>query len=263
MIPVRMPGRLIAPLIAAALLATPAAAVVPHPGGGDPRIHEVMYDPAEVVELKGALGFQLSLEFDPSEKIENVAIGDSLGWQVTPNRKANLLFLKPMAQRPDTNMTVITNLRRYNFELSVVSPKAKSALKSIPFSVRFLYPPPVVAVIVPPPPPLPPQDKNHAYSYQGSKLLLPARMFDDGEATYFPFREREDLPAIYAVDGAGAEAVVNSHMRDGYIVVDRVAPGFVLRRGKEVTHVFNDGYQSQQLTALSPQLKKKDPWWRR
>ena len=257
------PATRLALLAAILLAATPAVAVVPHPGPGDPRIHEVLYDPAEVVELKGALGYQLTLEFDPSERIENVALGDSLGWQVTPNRKATLLFLKPMSVRPDTNMTVITNLRRYNFQLSVLSPKAKAAIKAIPFSVRFVYPPPVMAVIVPPPPVPPPEDKNHAYSYQGSTLLLPARMFDDGEATYFAFRDREDLPAIYAVDGAGAEAVVNSHMRDGYIVVDRVAPGFVLRRGKEVTRVFNDGFHAEQLTALSPQPKKKDPWWRR
>ena len=82
----------------------------------------MLYDPSEVVELHGVLGYQLSLEFDPAERIENVAIGDSLGWQVTPNRKANLLFIKPMSLRPDTNMTVITNLRRYNFQLSVVNP---------------------------------------------------------------------------------------------------------------------------------------------
>lgn len=246
--------------LAAALIGAPAGAVMPHPGAGDPRIHEVMYDPDEVVELHGVLGYQLSLEFDPAERIENVAIGDSLGWQVTPNRKANLLFLKPMAQRPDTNMTVVTNLRRYNFELSV---RSRAAAKTIPFSVRFIYPPPVLAVVVPPPPPLPPMDRNHAYSYQGSSVLLPDRMFDDGEATYFVFRQHEDLPAIYAVESGGAEAVVNSHMRDGYIVVDRIAPGFVLRRGKEITHVFNDGYHAQQASALSPQPKPKDPWWRR
>ncbi|HEX2800866.1 MAG TPA: TrbG/VirB9 family P-type conjugative transfer protein, partial [Phenylobacterium sp.] len=133
---------------ALALLAVPAAAVVPHPGSGDPRIHEVLYDPSEVVELHGVLGYQLSLEFDPGERIENVAIGDSLGWQVTPNRKANLLFIKPMAQRPDTNMSVVTNLRRYNFQLSV---RGKSAARSIPYSVRFLYPAPAMAYVAPPP----------------------------------------------------------------------------------------------------------------
>ncbi len=246
--------------LALALAATSAGAVTPHPVVGDSRIHEVLYDPTEVVDLHGALGFQLSLEFDPIEKIENVAIGDSLGWQVTPNRKANLLFLKPMAQRPPTNMTVITNLRRYNFQLSVAT---KAAAKTVPFTVRFTYPPPVVAIFQPPPPPPPPEDKNHSYSYQGSSALLPDRMFDDGEATYFTFREHEDLPAIYAIEVGGAEAVVNSHTRDGYIVVDRVAPGFILRRGKEVTHVFNDGFHAQQASALSPTPKPKLPWWRR
>jgi type IV secretion system protein VirB9 len=242
------------------LLAAPAGAVTPHPGPGDPRIFEVLYDPSEVVELHGVLGYQLSLEFDPSERIENVAIGDSLGWQVTPNRKANLLFIKPMSLRPDTNMTVITNLRRYNFDLSV---KAKATTRAIPFSVRFTYPPPVLAFVEPPPPPPPPVDRNHAYSYQGSDKTLPDRMFDDGQATYFTFRGQEDLPAIFAVEPDGAESVVNSHMKDGYIVIDRIARGFVLRRGSEVTHVFNDGYHAQQASALSPVRKPKDPWWRR
>ena len=120
-----------------------------------------------------------------------------------------------------------------------------------------------MARVEPPPPPAPPEDRNHAYSYQGSSLLLPDRMFDDGEATYFTFRDHEDLPAIFAVDARGAEAVVNSHMRDGYIVVDGISPGFVLRRGKEITRVFNDGYHVQQASALSPKPKPKDPWWRR
>ena len=242
-----------------ALLASPASAVVPQPGPGDSRIHFVMYEPDQVVELHGALGFQMTVEFDPFEKIENVAIGDSLGWQVTPNRKANLLFLKPMAQRPDTNMTVVTNLRRYNFELSV---RAAKTAKTAPFSVRFLYPPPVTPVISPPPP-FQPMDRNHAYSYQGSDKVVPDRLFDDGEATYFVFREHEDLPAIFAIETTGAESVVNSHVREGYVVVDRTAPGFVLRRGAEVTRVFNDGFKSQAASALAPQRRPNQPWWRR
>jgi type IV secretion system protein VirB9 len=212
-----------------------------------------------VVELRGVLGYQLSLEFDPDEKIENVAIGDSLGWQVTPNRKANLLFLKPMSLRPDTNMTVVTNLRRYNFELSS---RSKAAAKAIPFTVRFIYPPPVQATAVPTPPP-PPVDRNHAYSFQGSKKVLPAELFDDGLATYFAFAPGEDLPAIYAIDPDGTESLVNSHMRDSYVVVDRVARGFVLRRGNETTKVQNDGLRQAAVGALAPKPQKRDPWWRR
>lgn len=240
-----------------ALATTPAFAVTPRPGPGDPRIHVVDYDPTEVVELRSALGYQLAVEFDPAEKIENVAIGDSLGWQVTPNRRANMLFLKPMSARPPTNMTVITSLRRYNFQLAV----QKQASRALPFTVRFLYAPPVVALIEPPPPPPPPVERNAAYSYDGSAKTLPVRVFDDGRDTYFSFRGEEDLPAIFAVDPDGGEAVVNTRLRDGYVVVDRIARGFVLRRGSEVTRIYNDGFRVEEASML--RQRKKDPWWRR
>ena len=58
------------------------------------------------------------LEFEPGEKIETVSIGDALGWQVTPNRKADVLFVKPVL-KSTTNLTVLTDLRRYAFELRV------------------------------------------------------------------------------------------------------------------------------------------------
>ena len=245
--------------LALSVTAQSAGAVVPRPGPGDPRIFVVDFDPSEVVEIKGVLGYQLSLEFEPDEKIENVAIGDSLGWQVTPNRKANLLFLKPMALRPDTNMTVITNLRRYQFELST---RAKGLTKTIPYAIRFIYPPPAEALASASPPP-PPVDRNHAYVTQGQAKILTSELFDDGEATYFAFPQGEDLPAIYALDADGKEALVNSHMRDRYVVVDRVARGFILRRGKETTKVLNQGFRVEGPGPLTPKQKPKDPWWRR
>ena len=138
--------------------AAEAHAVTPRPGTTDPRIHFVDYDPFQVVELKGALRRQLTVEFDPSERIENVAIGDSLGWQVTPNRRANLLFLKPMAQRPATNMTVVTNLRRYNFLLTPVSQPTRNQA----FTVRFVYSAPVTLAPAPPAADPPPEVRNAA-----------------------------------------------------------------------------------------------------
>lgn len=253
-------------VLAAALLAGPAAAIAPTPSLADPRITVVTYDPEAVVELRGVPGYQMLVEFDPTERIENVAIGDALGWQVTPNRKANLLFLKPMQRMGATNMTVVTNLRRYLFRLTVVATVGNRA-SQVPYAVRFLYPEvtaPEVTVPGPPPAP-PPQDANHAYSYQGAQTLLPSRVFDDGKFTYFQFPENTDYPAIYAVDADGGEAVVNSSMRDGYIVVDRVARGFTLRRGKEMIRLFNDGFHETGPGPLSPQprAKPRSHWFHR
>ena len=127
--------------------------------------------------------------------------------------------------------------------------------------MRFLYAAPAMAMIEVPPPPPPPVERNAAYSYEGSGKALPIKVFDDGQDTYFSFRREEDLPAIYAVDPDGGEAVVNSRERDGYVVIDRVARGFVLRRGSEVTRIYNDGFRIDEASALRE--RKKDPWWRR
>jgi len=246
-------------LLAVVLAAAPAAAVLPRPGPGDARIHVIDYDPEQVVELRGTLGYQLSVEFDSAERIESVAIGDALAWQVTPNRRANLLFLKPMDASPETNMTVVTNLRTYYFQLSA---QPHSAKRTPLVTVRFIYPAPAFAVVVPPsppPPPAPPEERNVAYSYTGSIFSLPARVFDDGEQTYFDFKTREDRPAIYAVDPDGQEAVINSRERDGLVVVDRIAKSFVLRRGSEVTTVFNDAFPDPEPSMLTPRPKKS--WW--
>jgi type IV secretion system protein VirB9 len=261
-LPRRQTGPTLAGSALAALLvlaaATPTlAAESPRPDGGDPRLRVVLYDPSQVVTVRAALGYQMMIEFDAGERIENVAVGDSLGWQVIPSRNGNLLFLKPMDQAPATNMTVVTNLRRYAFELTVRPRPARPDDPSLVYSLRFDYPAPATPVAtVAEPTPAPPQDVNHAYSYQGSAEILPSRLFDDGQSTYFRFAEGVSYPAIFAVEADHSEAVVNFHVRDGYLVVDRLARGFVLRRGKEETRIFNDGFRDAEPGPLSPKPRR-------
>jgi type IV secretion system protein VirB9 len=236
------------------------SALVPRPGPGDPRIHVVPYDPTQVIELNAVLGYELLIEFAPDEHIENVAIGDSIGWQVTPNRKANLLFLKPMDKVPSTNMTVITDSRRYSFELTAQPRNAVHDAKTIIYSLQFDYPPsPAKAAekpAQPAPPPLP-QVVNQSYSYEGSSKTLPLRMFDDGRSTYFQFRDGQAYPAIFAIEGENnAESVVNSSTRGGYVVVDRLARGFALRQGNEVTRIYNDGFREAGPGPQSPKPRQ-------
>jgi type IV secretion system protein VirB9 len=240
--------------VAASLLAGGAAAqqlTLPEPGPGDPRIRTVVYNPNDVIALRGHLGYQMMIEFDPNERIENVSIGDSLSWQVTPNRKATLLFLKPVARNAATNMTVVTNLRTYAFELTAGEADGPGD-PSIIFGLRFLYAesegPKVIEVPAPPveaaASTLTPEDYNFAYSYSGSRNLVPARVFDDGSSTYFQFLDDRESPALFMVGPDGREEMVNTRLSGRYVVVDQVARAFVLRYGRARTEVRNDAFEA-------------------
>jgi type IV secretion system protein VirB9 len=234
-----MIGRLIALAMTAAPLAA-LAAETPRPGYGDPHIQTAAYDPDQVVLLRGVLGYQMMLEFAADERLESVSIGDSLGWQVTPNRNANLLFLKPIERNAVTNMNVVTSQRRYAFELRVLPKGARAA--TAPYVVRFTYPPVAVAVSQPPPPEAPPQERNRAYVVTGAASNRPARVFDDGRMTYFAWADQASAPAIFAVTSEGKESLVNYDVRGPYTVVQQLAPRFVLRNGKQVATVVNQGF---------------------
>ena len=67
--------------------------------------------------FSASAGIQSTIEFAADERIENVAVGDSSAWQITPNRRASLLFVKPLTAHSRTNMTVVTDRRTYMFDL--------------------------------------------------------------------------------------------------------------------------------------------------
>jgi type IV secretion system protein VirB9 len=231
------------------------AAQIPSPGPVDPRIRTIVYNPREVVTITGQLGYQMVMSFGTGERIENISLGDSLGWQVTPNKKADLLFLKPIDRLPSTNMTVVTNLRRYNFELLAVPASTRRAQT---YDIRFVYPNEELAaasIAVPETPvsdSAPPDSWNFAYSYAGSKAIVPARVFDDGRFTYFQWPDSVDTPAVFAVGSDGSEALVKHVVRGRYFVVEQVSQQFLLRSGKEATQVFNDAMKMPEPGAAAP-----------
>jgi type IV secretion system protein VirB9 len=222
----------------------------PIPGATDPRIRSVFYDPDQVVAIRGYYGYQMMIEFALDERIENVSIGDGLAWQVTPNHKATLLFLKPIDGQAPTNMTVVTDQRRYVFELTARRP-GKTMPPDLAYVVRFVYPPPPPAP-PPPPPPAPPERKNLAYTYTGSRSLLPSLVFDDGRFTYFQWPATATIPAVFLVGPDGGESIVNFTVRDGFFVVEQVAPKFALRSAKELTTVINDAWRDPLIDAAAP-----------
>ncbi len=231
---------LVLSILATLAFAAPAVAqgVTPPPGPVDYRIRSMVYDPGQVVSLAGHLGYQMMIEFGAGERIENISIGDSVSWQVTPNRRANLLFLKPIQRRAPTNMTVVTNLRRYAFELAVYEPGGRND-DLITYSLNFIYPEDqsVAEVEQPFDPFNSGAPINSNYVTTGAASLYPSRVFDDGAFTYFQFPPAADTPAIFVLGADNEEEMVNSQVRGDYTVIDRIAGEFVLRYGRDRARV--------------------------
>jgi len=212
------------PALLALSIATVAnAAVTPKPGPQDPRIQTVEYNAQQVVALTVAYGYEVALEFAPDERIENVAIGNSITWQVTPNKNADHLFVKPMRGATDTDMTVITDARSYSFELR----STPTVEPSMAFIVRFFYP---VAITTPDPSTL---GQAVTYRFSGAKLLKPVDMSDDGQFTSISWAPKTPIPAVYIINAEGQEALVNGAVRDGHFVIDQIANVFIFRLGNE------------------------------
>lgn len=225
-----------------ALLLTAAAA---NPAfASDPRLVERMYDPAQVVVVEGKAGVQATITFGEGEQIENVAIGDSASWQVTPNKRANLLFVKPLAPRATTNMTVVTDRRTYLFDL-VARPDAQAL-----YMLNFTYPEEPeaadddvqlaqsasafeMAAASDPYAVADPDMLNFQWARKGSARLLPEQVYDDGDATFLTWPAAATIPAILIKDEKGTEGPVNFAVRGDTTVVDGVPREIILRWGDD------------------------------
>lgn len=210
-------------LLALALLAAPLAAeVVPTPGAADPRIQSVAYDPDEVVALRLAAGYAVTIRFSPDERIETVTLGDPGSWQAQASRRADSLVVKPAPGALPSNLTVITDQRSYTFSLT----EEAIARRYQPYVLNFVYP-------------QVPQGAEQAaatpssrYVLKGDRELWPDVIFDDGEFTSLRWSEDVILPAIYREDSRGRLALVNGLMKEGVFVLEGVPDRLVFIHGK-------------------------------
>ncbi len=247
-------------LLIAGLSDTAYALQEPRPVATDNRIRTVRFSPNEVYKFLGHYGYQSSIEFAADETIQTVSIGDSIAWLVDPSK--DRLFIKPIEQDAMTNMTVITDKHTYHFELHARETESIDDRDMI-FVMRFVYPEDDMASMGYGMDTVPdfmsePERFNFNYTIQGPDLISPLRIFDDGEFTYFEFRDKNaDIPAVFYVDAQGNEELINFRMRDNYLVVERVASVFTLRRGAYVACVYNEARQQ------TPIPEPKKSFWDR
>lgn len=198
------------------------AEIVPMPGSGDPHIQTVGYDPAQVVALRVAAGYAVTVRFSAEERIETVTLGDAGSWQAAVNKRADSLVIKPVGPGLPTNLTVISDQRSYSF--SLYSASESGAFQ--PYLVTFTYPfatasSPSIAAMA-----------TSQYQLKGERSLWPLSINDDGQFTALRWQDDASLPAVYHQDAHGNLALVNGTMRDGSYVIEGVPERMVFVLGK-------------------------------
>lgn len=194
------------------ILAGPAAAQTPDVA--DPRIRTVVYDVDRVVRVQVPTGFHTAILFGPDEQVDNVAIGDETAWDATLNEAGSALFLKPLRASGTTNMTVVTSVRVYAFELSSAYGQSADA----PFTLRFTYPDTDGATAGAA------TARPGRYRLTGARSVRPAAISDDGRRTYVEWRSDQAIPAVFAVDARGQRRLVEGRMQNRLYVIDGVHP---------------------------------------
>lgn len=214
----------------------------------DSRIKTLVYNENEVFNLITHYGYQSNIEFGKNETIQTISLGDQVGWQITPAGRR--LFIKAHATDIHTNMTVITDKRTYQFDLKAREVPEK-ADEELVYVVRFFYPeegwdapkPSITSQQMAPPPVNPDFAVpvfNFNYTLTGDNRTAPAKVFDDGVATFFQMPPGISVPRMGIVQPDGSEMPVNHRVQGEYIIVDAIAPQFTLRSGNNLTCVFNE-----------------------
>lgn len=227
--------RKLAVAICAGSILSAYADTLPVKAEPDSRIRVATYSGDRVYRLVGYVGYQIDLEFEPDESFVGLGAGDIEGLSFAS--QGNHLFLKPKAARVNTNLTVLTNRREYQFDYSASTERPDPREPDVTYVLRFTYPKPPAA--------LDPAAKveqrldaaaalrprNFDYWYCGFPALKPIAASDDGVHTRLRFGAHAELPAIFVRNDDGSESLLNFNVEGGDVVIHRVARRFVVRRG--------------------------------
>lgn len=213
----------------------------------DHRIRYTDYRRDDVVQLGTVVGYQTHIEVEEGEKYLTHAFGDSAAYVLAV--KENHYFLKPVADNADTNLTIVTDRRVYNFRLRFTADQNAKAI----YDLSFRYPDTLAAKAKE----LAEKSAieaafkerrgkaNTSYAMAGDLELAPMNVWDDQEFTYFKFPANLDLPGIYLVDSAGNESIANrvsAGQANDIYAVQKVNPKWMLRLGDSALVVFNEAF---------------------
>jgi type IV secretion system protein VirB9 len=246
-----------------------SAETLPTKGRVDGRIRTALYSSEEVYRLVGFVGYDIELIFEPGEHFAGKGGGDLEA--VTIEAYENQVHIKPRAAIVATNLVIYTDRRAYRFDYSASARRPNPSVDEVMYAVRFTYPPAGSA-----------EDerarkaaevdrdlvrakderpRNSDYWFCGNRAVKPVAASDDGVQTRLTFGPRAEIPAIFVRNADDSESLLNFSMDGGDVVIHRVAPKFVIRRGKLTGCIVNKGFvgagERLKSGTLSPDVERE------
>jgi type IV secretion system protein VirB9 len=231
------------------MLATSLAAAETTPARGqvDSRIRAAFYSADEIYKLQGFVGYAIELIFEDGERFAGTGGGDLEG--LTIDAHGSSVLIKPRAAVVATNLVVFTDRRAYRFDYTALDRAPNRTTDEVMYAVRFVYSPPTVngedpqtliernlaAAPVERP-------RNTDYWYCGHGSLRPVAASDDGVQMRITFSDRAEMPAIFVRNEDDSESLLNFSMDAGDVVIHRLAPKLILRRGRLTGCIVNAGF---------------------
>lgn len=207
---------------------------------------------AEVPMISCAILQVCDIALEPGEVVNNINIGDSVRWNISPaitgngeNRRIHLI-VKPLDSGLNTTMVVSTNRRAYHIQL-------KSTNKDYMPFVSFVYPEDIQTQLARV---KEYQDEiqqreilatgqnvnnlNFEYKIKGNTNWKPLRVYDDGRQTFVQMPKtmsQSDAPVLLVLKDSGGlftndkTAIINYRVIDDRYIVDGVFEELILIDG--------------------------------
>lgn len=255
----------------------------------DFRIKSVVYNPLDVVELDAIAGVSTHIQLAPDETYVTHVFGEDGGW--TLSSRENNIFIRPLAELSDTNLTIVSNKRTYYIVLHNISYREtkqsdgsikkdfiKTPWKERQATVGLIYKYPFedmaianrkleerrVQEALNKAGTTGPRNIDYQMSDEpGTEYIRPTWVWDNFNSTSFEFPANAELPTIFVVGSDGKESVVNvspEGENHNILVVPQTAKMWKVRMGDKVVGIVNGNYNpslgANPSNTVSPEVRR-------
>jgi len=232
-------------------------------GRGNPRLVVFPYDRNNTYPIYLMDTLNTHFEFLEGEYVKTLSVSncgqDSPFWTCSVSEDRRHIWIKPKAADLTNVGTIVTNRRVYEVSLHAVA-QGRDWYQRVTWEggwadegfIEFRDPPgagKAAAGAGSASTPAQagsrsesPEKLRFTYAIEGSAPFRPQMVFDDGKFTWIKLGASvQELPALFVLSGDDVE-LVNYSQRGEYLLVNRLAPGFLLKLGKAEVRVRNQGY---------------------